>query len=62
MLKIDYLKIGFSSDIKSRKDRRLFRFLEILPGTSSWLTLFLVVFLSWQRPVWIAVFIICFDI
>ncbi|MEK9170428.1 MAG: glycosyltransferase family 2 protein [Patescibacteria group bacterium] len=38
------------------------RFFEILPGFLSWLTLFLVVFLSWQRPVWIAIFIILFDI
>ena len=38
------------------------RFFEILPGFLSWLTLFLVVFLSWQKPVWIAFFIILFDI
>jgi len=33
-----------------------------LPGTLSWLTILLVIFLSWQRPVWVAIFIICFDI
>jgi len=58
----EYIKIGFSRDIENPKDRRLFRFLEILPGTLSWLTLILVIFLSWQKPVWIAIFIICFDI
>jgi hypothetical protein len=38
------------------------RLWEILPGALSWVTLILVVFLSWQRPVWIAIFIILFDI
>ncbi len=32
-----------------------------MPGFLSWATLFLVVFLSWQKPVWIAIFIILFD-
>lgn len=62
MEKKEYIKIGFSPDIKDSKDRRTFRLLEILPGTLSWLTILAVIFLSWQRPVWIAVFIICFDI
>ena len=34
----------------------------MLPGTLSWLTLFLVVFLSWYWPPFVAVFIIFFDI
>ncbi|MDE2001361.1 MAG: glycosyltransferase family 2 protein [Patescibacteria group bacterium] len=38
------------------------RVFEFFPGTLSWLTLFLVVFLSWQKPVWIAFFIIVFDV
>src|SRR5579864_8051183 len=38
------------------------RWLEILPATLAWLTIFLVIFLSWQKPVWVAVFIILFDI
>ena len=62
MIKKEYLKIGFSPDIKNPKDRRLFRLLEIAPGALSWLTILGVIFLSWQRPVWIAFFIICFDI
>ncbi len=59
---MDYLNIGFASDIDNPKDRRIFRFLEILPGILSWLTILGMIFLSWQRPVWVAVFIICFDI
>src|SRR3989344_2596117 len=38
------------------------RLFEFIPGIFSWTTLFLIVFLSWQRPVWIAIFIILFDI
>ena len=58
----DYIKIGFAKDVENKKDRKLFRFLEILPGVLSWGTILLVIFLSWQRPVWIAFFIIAFDI
>jgi len=58
----EYIKIGFAKDLKTPKDRRLFRFLEILPGALSWGTLILMVFLSWQKPVWVAFFIIAFDI
>lgn len=39
-----------------------YRLLEILPGTLSWGTLLLVIFLSWQKPYWIAFFIILFDL
>ena len=38
------------------------RVFEILPGFFSWSTLFLVIFLSWQKPAWIAIFIILFDL
>ncbi|MBI4991852.1 MAG: glycosyltransferase family 2 protein [Candidatus Harrisonbacteria bacterium] len=38
------------------------RLFDFIPGTISWLTLFLVLFLSWQKPVWVAIFIILFDI
>jgi hypothetical protein len=57
-----YLKIGKAADLVKPKERRLFRFLEIMPGALSWLTLLLVIFLSWQRPVWVAFFIIVFDL
>ena len=39
-----------------------YRFFSAIPGLLSWFTLFLVVFLSWQKPVWVAIFIILFDI
>ena len=58
----EYIKIGFARDVENSGDRKLFRFLEILPGVLSWGTILLVIFLSWQRPVWVAFFIIAFDI
>jgi len=61
-MKKEYLKIGFAKDLKNKKDRRLFRFLEIMPGVLSLSTLLLFIFLSWHKPVWVAVFIIIFDI
>jgi hypothetical protein len=61
-MKKEYLKIGFSKDLKNTKDRIFFRFLEILPGVLSWGALLIFILLSWQRPVWVAFFIIAFDI
>ncbi len=40
----------------------MIRLFEFFPGALSWTTLFLVVFLSWQKPVWAAIFIILFDV
>lgn len=57
-----YLKISKASDLKDKKERIFFRFLEIIPGALSWGTLIFFVFLSWKRPVWVAFFIIAFDI
>ena len=57
-----YIKIGFARDIENSKDRKVFRFFEILPGVLSWGTILLVIFLSWQKPVWVAFFIIAFDL
>jgi len=57
-----YIKIGFARDIETPKDRRLFRFLEILPGVLSWSTLILMFIVSWRAPVFAAFFIIAFDI
>lgn len=55
-----YLKISKASDLKSSKDRTIFRLFEIFPGALSWGTLILVIFLSWRKPIWIAIFIIFF--
>jgi len=55
-----YLRISKASDLKSSKDRALFRFFEILPGVLSLGTLGAAFILSWLAPVAIAIFIIAF--
>lgn len=56
-----YLHVGSSAEL-SGADKRLYRFFEVLPGLISWGTLAGMVILSWQKPVWAAVFIIIFDL
>jgi len=58
---LDYLKIGKASDLSGR-DRRHYRWLEILPGGLSLLTLLVLIILSYFKPVWVAYFIIAFDV
>lgn len=57
----DYLRIGRASEL-SGKDRIIYRLLEILPGLLSWGTIISVIVLSWKKPVWVAIFIILFDV
>lgn len=57
-----YLKIATASDLENRRDRFFYRVLEIFPGALSWATLIFFIFLSWQKPVWVAFFIIVFDL
>ncbi len=56
-----YLKVGRASDLEKKWERAVYRALEIFPGALAWATLALVVFLSWLTPVFIAFFIIAFD-
>jgi len=60
MDKKEYLDISKASDIKNPKDRRLYRFFEMIPGIISLGTLLGVFVFSWLLPSWVAVFIICF--
>lgn len=55
-----YLDISRASDIKDRKGRRVYRLLEMIPGTISLGTLVGVVVFSYFRPVWTSIFIILF--
>ena len=57
-----YLKIGKAPDLFDKKERRIYRFLEMMPGILAWSTLALLVLLSWLTPIWIAFFIITFDV
>ena len=58
---MDYLKIGKATDLTG-KDYKLYRFLEMLPGILSWGTLLILIIFSYFQPVWVAVFIILFNI
>lgn len=57
-----YLKVGKAEDLENYRERLIYRILEILPGALAWATLLGVIFLSWYRPIWVAVFIIVFDV
>lgn len=59
---MNYLKIGKANEIKDKKDRIIYRSFEILPGLLSWTTIGLLVFLSFSKPFFVAVFIIIFDL
>lgn len=58
---IDYLKIGKATDLTGR-DRKIYRILEIIPGFLSLATLVILTVLSYFKPVWVAYFIIAFDV
>ena len=60
MEKKEYLEISKASDIKNRKQRRLYRLFETLPGIISLGTLAGVFVFSWILPSWVGIFIICF--
>lgn len=57
-----YIHVGRATDLKDRKDRMLYRVLEILPGFLAWLTLLVIVFVSFKAPFWGAIFVIIFDV
>ena len=57
-----YLRIGHARDIKNKRERIIYRMLEIMPGFFSWGILFSAFFLSSRSPFLIAVFIIAFTI
>ena len=59
--KINYLKIGKATDLQG-KERKIYRLLEILPGLFSFLTLIILVLLSYFKPVWVAYIVIAFDV
>lgn len=58
----EYLANGRATDIADKRDRFIYRLLEIQPGMLAWLTLIAVVAVSYWLPVYAAIFIIGFDI
>jgi hypothetical protein len=61
-IKTPGFKAGHAFHIENKKNRRLFRLLEIFPGVFSWGTLILVVVFSYFKPALAAYFIIAFDL
>lgn len=59
---MQYLKISKAADLVDKTDRRLYRLLEIFPGFLSWATLIILLLFSWLKPIWVAYFIIAFDV
>ena len=59
---INTLEITSSFLIEEKRERIIFRTLEILPGFFSTLTLFLAFLFSFLKPVWLAIFIIIFSL
>ncbi len=58
----DYLHIGRAENLTNPRDRKLYRKLEMVPGLLAWSTIALIIALSFAAPVFIAVFIIIFDV
>ena len=58
---MDYLKIGKATELTGG-DRIFYRLLEIFPGAFVWGTLLVIIIFSYFKPVWVAYFIIAFDV
>ncbi|MFA5359000.1 MAG: glycosyltransferase family 2 protein [Patescibacteria group bacterium] len=50
-----------SNQNELRRNAR-FRFYEFIPGTLTWITIILAIFLSFVRPLWVIYFVIVFDL
>ena len=57
-----YLKVAQSGDLKDKKERKLYRRLEMLPAILAWGTLISLAGFSWLAPFEVAIFVISFDI
>lgn len=60
-LYMDYLKIGKATDLTG-KERKIYRFLEMLPAFLSWVTILGLIILSYFFPIQVAYFMIAFDV
>ncbi|PKM91127.1 hypothetical protein CVU82_03680 [Candidatus Falkowbacteria bacterium HGW-Falkowbacteria-1] len=58
---MDYLKVAKATELFGR-DRRIYRFLEMLPGILSIGSLLVLIILSFIKPVWVAYFLIAFNV
>ena len=58
---MNYLKIGKATELTG-KNRILYRFFETIPGILSIATILVLLIFSYFKPVWVAYFIIAFDV
>ncbi len=58
---MNFLKVGKATEL-SGKNKKLYRLLEMLPGFLSWSTLLVLIIFSYFQPVWVAYFIIAFNV
>jgi hypothetical protein len=58
---VNFLKVTKATDLSGR-DYYLYRFFEILPGFLSWFTLLALLALSYFNPMWVAIFLVIFDV
>jgi len=57
-----YLRVGNAKDFARRWERILYRAFEVMPGFMIWATFGAALFFSWFEPLWVAFFIIAFDL
>ena len=55
-----YQKVAFARDLPNKRERFIYRLLEIFPGALTWLTFLLAFLLSWRFPVFTSFFTIAF--
>lgn len=60
-MEFPWLHAGSAKDFLDPRERRMYRFFEVLPGALAWGTLFSVFGASWLFPVQASVFIIAFN-
>ncbi len=59
---MNYLRIGRAGELKDPKERRLYRFLELVPGGLTWLTLVGALLLAWMAPFFTSYLLIVFAV
>lgn len=58
----NYFRVSSAKSLSDHKERRIYRFFEMLPGIVSWSSLVAAVVGSWLFPVWVSFFVITFTL
>ncbi|MEX2008093.1 MAG: glycosyltransferase family 2 protein [Candidatus Spechtbacterales bacterium] len=56
-----YLNVGRAADIKNKKERYIYRAMEIIPGVAIWSTFVITVALAYFQPVLVSVLVLSFS-